>query len=226
MAHKSSNDGRLARLAPIASGDPERLLRVIIETPQGSRNKFDYDPELGLFKLGGVLPAGAVFPFDFGFVPSTTGGDGDPLDVLVLMDEAAFTGCLVEARLLGVIEAEQTERDGETTRNDRLVAVADASRNHKDVRSLAQLNENLLDEIEHFFVSYNEMKGKKFTPLGRFGTERARQLIEEGVRRFRSGQRKAAAKKSGQRARGAAKKKSARGAAKKKSARGTAKKRR
>ena len=70
-------------------------VNVVIETPQGSRNKFNYDEELGLFKLGGVLPAGAVFPFDFGFVPETTGGDGDPLDVLVLMDEPAFPGCLV-----------------------------------------------------------------------------------------------------------------------------------
>ena len=62
-------------------------LNVIIETPKGSRNKYTYDEPRGLFKLGGVLPAGASFPFDFGFVPSTVGGDGDPLDVLVLMDE-------------------------------------------------------------------------------------------------------------------------------------------
>src|SRR3954454_15900549 len=91
---------------------------VIIETPKGSRNKFNYDPELGLFRLGGVLPLGAVFPFDFGFVPSTLGGDGYPLDVLVLMHEPALTGRLVTVRLSGAIEADQTE-DGETTRNDR-----------------------------------------------------------------------------------------------------------
>jgi inorganic pyrophosphatase len=194
MAHKSTGGTRLSHLDPRADASTG-LLRVIIETPQGSRNKFNYDEELGLFKLGGVLPAGASFPFDFGFVPSTTGGDGDPLDVLVLMDEAAFAGCLVEARLLGVIEAEQTERDGETTRNDRLIAVAAEARNHKAVRSLGQLSENLLDEIEHFFVSYNEMKGKKFKPLGRFGPKRAERLIEEGSRRFRAEQRKAAAKK-------------------------------
>jgi inorganic pyrophosphatase len=193
MAQKSTGDNSLAHLAPFASGSPQ-LLRVIIETPQGSRNKFNYDEELALFKLGGVLPAGAVFPFDFGFVPSTTGGDGDPLDVLVLMDEAAFTGCLVETRLLGVIEAEQTEEDGETTRNDRLIAIADNARNHREVHSLDQLNANLVDEIEHFFVSYNEMKGKQFRPLGRHGTQHAERLIEEGMRRFRAGQRKAAQK--------------------------------
>ncbi len=162
-----------------ADGD---LCNVIVETPKGSRNKFDYDPELGLFRLGGVLPLGAVFPFDFGFVPSTLGGDGDPLDVLVIMDEPAFTGCLVTVRLLGLIEAEQTEQ-GETTRNDRLIAVAANSRSHRDVHSLAQINANRVDEIEHFFVSYNAIKGKQFTPLGRFGPDRARRVVEAGVQR-------------------------------------------
>src|SRR5215213_9695961 len=114
-----------------AYADEGGELHVIIETPKGSRNKFNYDEGLGVFRLGGVLPAGAVFPFDFGFVPSTLGGDGDPLDVLLLMDEPAFPGCLVEARLLGVVEAEQTERGGERTRNDRLVAVAAKARNHR-----------------------------------------------------------------------------------------------
>jgi inorganic pyrophosphatase len=84
-------------------------LHIIIDTPKGSRNKYEYDIEYNLFMLGGVLPAGAVFPFDFGYIPSTEGGDGDPLDVLVLMDEPVFVGCLVPARVLGVIEAEQTE---------------------------------------------------------------------------------------------------------------------
>jgi inorganic pyrophosphatase len=172
----------LDRLSPFA--EEGRDLHVIIETPQGSRNKFNYDGERGLFKLGGVLPAGAVFPFDFGFVPSTLGGDGDPLDVLVLMDEPAFAGCLVLTRLIGVIEAEQTEK-GETTRNDRLIGVAAKAHNHKGVRSLGQLPDNLVDEIEHFFVSYNEMKGKVFTPLGRYGPQRARSVVEAGMQEFK-----------------------------------------
>src|SRR5215210_5336873 len=137
MASNSSKvNRRLTQLS--AFKDDRKELHVIIETPQGSRNKFNYDEELGLFKLGGVLPAGASFPFDFGFVPSTVGGDGDPLDVLLLMDEPAFTGCLVAARLIGVIEADQTE-DGETTRNDRVIAVATTSRNHGDLRSIQDL---------------------------------------------------------------------------------------
>src|ERR687894_2250957 len=111
-------------LESLKTFNDEGDLNVVIETPKGSRNKYNYDGKTGLFKLGGVLPAGASFPFDFGFVPSTVGGDGDPLDVLVLMDEPPFAGCLVRTRLVGVIEAEQTERDGETTRNDRLIGVA------------------------------------------------------------------------------------------------------
>jgi inorganic pyrophosphatase len=157
---------------------------VIIETPKGSGNKFNYDEKLGLFRLGGALPAGAEFPYDFGFLPSTLGGDGDPLDILVLMDSPAFPGCLVPARLLGVIEAEQTERDGKTTRNDRLIAVAADSRIHRDVRSLSDLSDALVDEIEHFLISYNTVKGKVFKPLGRFGPRRARKLIDEGRERF------------------------------------------
>ncbi len=165
--------------------DPESGdLNVVVDTPKGSRNKFVFDEDLGLFRLGGVLPAGAVFPYDFGFVPRTIGGDGDPMDVLVLMDEPAFVGCLVSARLIGVIEAEQTE-DGATTRNDRLIAVSTRSHNHHDLKELDQLNANLVAEVEHFFVSYNMAKGKEFKPLGRHGAARARRTIDEGAARHR-----------------------------------------
>src|SRR3954451_24377864 len=102
-------------------------ITAIIETPKGSSEKYGYDPKTTLFKLKKILPAGMVFPYDFGFIPKTRGGDGDPLDVLILMDEPAFTGCLVATRLLGVIEAEQTEK-GKTERNDRLIAVSANSR--------------------------------------------------------------------------------------------------
>jgi inorganic pyrophosphatase len=100
------------------------------------------------------------------------------------MDEPAFTGCLVPARLIGVIRANQTERDGDTMRNDRLIAVAANSHDHGEIESLSQLNDNLLDEIEHFFVSYNQIKGKKFKPLGRSGPDRARKSVEEGIKKY------------------------------------------
>jgi inorganic pyrophosphatase len=154
-------------------------LNVIIDTPKGSRNKFSWDAKRELFELSGVLPAGAVFPYDFGFLPNTRGEDGDALDVLVLMDEPAFTGCLVASRLLGVIEAKQTE-EGKKMRNDRLIAVAANSRTHAHLQALDEIEPKLLDELEHFFISYNKAKGKKFKPLGRYGPARAKALVRRG----------------------------------------------
>src|ERR1700683_2445723 len=129
--------------------------RAIIETPKNRRNKFDYDPETDLFKLGGLLPEGMAFPFDFGFIPSTVGGDGDPLDVMVLMDEPAHVGCLVDVRIIGVIEARQTQENGKTETNDRLLAVSVHSYQHDQISSLEELNPAILDQFEQFFVSYN-----------------------------------------------------------------------
>ena len=177
---KSSNNA----FAKLKSFDEESGdLNVIIDTPKGSRNKYAYDEKIGFFVLKGVLTVGHSFPYDFGFIPNTKGGDGDPLDVLVLMDEPAFAGCLVPSRLIGVIEAEQTEKDGKTERNDRLIAVASNSKIHENIKSINDLNETLIDQIEHFFISYNEAKGKQFKPLGRFGSRKAKSLVEEGMKK-------------------------------------------
>jgi inorganic pyrophosphatase len=182
-----------ARQTPIdrlpAFDKDEGHLHTIVDTPKGSRNKYKYDEKLGLYSLGGLLPVGASFPFDFGFVPSTLGGDGDPLDVLLLMEEPAFVGCLVPTRLIGVIEAEQTERDGSVERNDRLIGVAVKSRLYEEATSLLKLSDTLVDEIEHFFVSYNEAKGKVFTPTERSGPERARAIVQDGEKRFKAARR-------------------------------------
>src|SRR5579884_3353600 len=124
-----------------------RECRVVIETPKGRRNKFDYDPKLELFTLGGLLPEGMSFPYDFGFVPSTIAEDGDPLDVMVLMDEPAHVGCVLRVRLIGYIEALQTE-DGKTTENDRLIAVAVHSYSHEHIHSVNELNPNIIPQVE------------------------------------------------------------------------------
>ena len=158
----------------------EKLLNVIIETPRGCRNKYKYDESLHLFRLNSVLPAGTVFPYDFGYVPGTRGEDGDPLDVLLLMDQPAFTGCLVKARLIGVIEAQQVEA-GKAERNDRLVAVAADAHDYQDLKSLRDMNANLLDELQHFFVSYNQLKNKKFEPIAIRGRRAAQRLVEEAL---------------------------------------------
>jgi inorganic pyrophosphatase len=162
-----------------------QLLNAVIEAPKGSRNKFDFDPQRGLFYLGGVLPAGSVFPFDFGFVPATLGEDGDPLDIVVLTDEGsqAFAGCLVAVRLLGALEAEQGKKGEKMLRNDRLIGAAAKSRTYGEARSLDDVPGQIVQDIEHFFCSYNVAKGVEFKPLGRCGPQRARELVEEGQKK-------------------------------------------
>src|ERR1700736_138231 len=139
-------------LVKLKTFDPEtKDITVVVETPKGSRNKFDYDEKLDVFKLANVLPEGAAFPNEFGFIPSTLGEDGDPLDVMVLLDQPTAVGCILTARLIGVIEAKQTEEDGTKCRNDRLIAVATHAHIHGEVESLGQLDDKIVDEIEHFF---------------------------------------------------------------------------
>jgi inorganic pyrophosphatase len=154
-------------------------VHVVVETPKGGRNKFVFDPDLQAFKLNGVLPEGHSFPYDFGFVPSTLAEDGDPLDVLLLLAAPAFPGCVVEARLIGALEIEQDEKTGETIRNDRLLAVAADSKEHKDIRSLADLSNQMLHEIEHFFISYNQASGRTVRVLRRAGPEQAHALLHQ-----------------------------------------------
>jgi inorganic pyrophosphatase len=122
-----------------------------------------------------------AFPYDFGFIPSTEGDDGDPADVLLVADEPSFPGCVVSARLVGVIEAEQTE-DGKTVRNDRLIAVVETPTNPAEYHSLDEVSRQRLDEIEHFFISYNQMEGRQFRPLARRGPDRARELLQQATR--------------------------------------------
>jgi inorganic pyrophosphatase len=158
--------------------------RAIIETPKDRRNKFDYDPESDLFELAGLLPEGMIFPYDFGFIPSTLGEDGDPLDVMVLMDEPAHVGCLLHVRIIGVIEAEQTEHGGKTQTNCRLLAVSTHSYSHENVTSLKQLAPSMLKQLEEFFISYNKLHGKKFKVTGRGGPRRALEIVKDGMKAF------------------------------------------
>src|SRR5258708_32068542 len=152
--------------------DPVRktdgLLQVIVETPKGSRNKFSFDPEQEIFCLKKVLPAGMSFPYDFGFLPKTVADDGDPIDVLLLMDEPASPGVLVPSRLIGVIEGEQVEGK-KKTRNDRLVAIADANHMYANIRKLSDLPKQFLRELEDFFVNYHPLQGKEYKLLGSKG---------------------------------------------------------
>ena len=156
-------------------------MNAVIETPGGSRNKFKYDESLGCFALSGVLPEGMVFPHAFGFVPRTRAADGDPEDILVLMDEPSFAGCVVPSRLLGVMEAEQTEQDGTRERNDRLIAVAAESYEYSEVQTFDDLDKHVLKQIEQFFINYNKEKGKKFRVLQLRGPKQALKLLKKSI---------------------------------------------
>jgi inorganic pyrophosphatase len=170
---------RLDRLSPGKAGE----LRAVLESPQGSRNKLKYRARDGAFEITASLPAGMAFPFDFGFIPGTKAADGDPLDVLVLMDAPAYPGVLVTIRLLGVIEAEQSEDGGAPYRNDRVIAIAEGSTERGEVRRLSDLDSHLVEQIESFFDTYGRLLGKTFRPLARRGPVRARHLVDRARRR-------------------------------------------
>jgi inorganic pyrophosphatase len=169
-----------SNLKPIDSND-KKFLRVVIETPKGSRNKFAFDPKEHIFELKKVLPAGMEFPYDFGFVPSTKADDGDPIDVLVLMDEPAFPGCVLTCRPIGVIEGEEgAKKDKE--RNDRIIAVEQGAHRWADIKKIDDLGDHFCRELEEFFVNYHKLSGNKYRVLGVKGPNQARKLVKSGRR--------------------------------------------
>ena len=133
----------------------KRECQAIVETPKGRRNKFKYESDSGLYTLSHVLPQGFIFPFDFGFIPMTAADDGDPLDVIVLMDEPAHVGCILKIRLIGVIKLVQTEK-GKKTQNDRLIGVSLQSFEYGEIQKISELKESLVKQITDFIALYNK----------------------------------------------------------------------
>jgi len=182
MAKKKNSTNAMGMLAdptllkPLDSDD-KQLLTVVVETPKGSRNKYAFDPEQKVFELKKVLPEGMSFPYDFGFVPSTQADDGDPLDVLVLMDEPAFPGCVLKCRPIGIIEGEQGGKK-KSERNDRIIAVEHANHSFADIKTLDDLGKQFCRELEGFFVNYHKLSGKEYRVIGRKGPAAVRKLIK------------------------------------------------
>lgn len=157
------------------------MLRVVIETPKGSRNKFAFNPDERVFELKKVLPSGMTFPYDFGFVPSTKADDGDPVDVLVLMDEPAFPGCTLTCRPIGVIEGEQGDKK-KTVRNDRIIAVEQDAHSWADIKTVDDLGKQFAKELEEFFVNYHKLSGQQYRVLDLKGPGQVRKLVKSGMR--------------------------------------------
>jgi inorganic pyrophosphatase len=160
---------------------PGGLVHMVVDTPKDSSNKYKYDAESGLFKLSRILPAGLHFPCDFGAIPGTLAADGDALDVALFAEHPTFPGCLVTVRLIGVVEAEQTEK-GRTIRNDRLIAVPETPVNKAQVRRLRDLPKGFIEQVEQFFVGYNRAHGRQFKPLARRGKESAEHVLNAAIR--------------------------------------------
>ena len=154
-----------------------KTITAIVETPRGSAQKYDYDPKNKWFELSKIMPAGMVFPFDFGFIPNTKGEDGDPLDIIIISELKSFPGCVMKCRIIGAITAEQTEK-GETVRNDRFLAIPEVSQTFPKVKSIEDLPDDIVDQIEKFFMNYNELAEKQFKPLKRIGASKALKLIK------------------------------------------------
>jgi len=180
MAKKKAALADPARLEPFDSTD-KQMLRVVIETPKGSRNKFAFNAKGHVFELKKVLPAGMAFPYDFGFVPCTEAEDGDPVDVLVLMDEPAFPGCVLTCRPIGVIQGEEVGKKKKKTRNDRIIAVEKDAHSWADIKTIGDLGKQFVRELEEFFVDYHRLSGKQYRVLARKGRTQARRLVKSGM---------------------------------------------
>jgi len=167
------------RLAAFPNDVVSTSLHVVVETPRGSRNKYAFDRARRAFTLRKVLPEGMEFPYDFGFIPSTIGEDGDPLDILIFLDAPTFPGCVVEVRLIGVLEGEKTI-DGRKISDHRFVGVANESRTHSTIQDIEDLNDNLLDEVEKFFENYAQDPGHDFKVVGRRGSNEAMRFVAAG----------------------------------------------
>ncbi len=169
---------KLHTLPTFANGSD--LVNIVIEVTKGTRTKLKYDDQDGVFRAEKVLPVGLVFPFDFGFLPSTLGGDGDPLDVLVLSESGLPFGSVVLGRLIAVQECEQTER-GKTNRNDRLIAIPIDAKSEEPMEPSVEFDDKLNVAISDFFVKYNELQGKRLRPLGNHGSGRAKEIVKQGM---------------------------------------------
>lgn len=155
-----------------------RQLNVIIETPKGSNNKYVYEPDYDLFRIKKNLPQGFVFPLDFGFIPNTVGGDGDPLDILVIMDTPGYPGCLVSCNLIGVINVLQTKQGKHSERNDRYIAVASRSTFAPRYKTMQDLGAKYIEQLIGFFQYYMESEGTKFQLIDTKGKAEALKQIK------------------------------------------------
>jgi inorganic pyrophosphatase len=165
---------------PVGENAPE-VINAIVEIPLGEVNKYEYDKTLHLFRLDRNLHSPVHYPGDYGFIPSTLSGDGDPLDVLVLVDAPSFAGCLIEVRPIGMLEMiDQGKLD------EKILAVGLNNPRYRDVRNYSEIYPHMLREIQHFFAVYKDLEGKRTELVGWHNSVAARKVIVESHERFKA----------------------------------------
>jgi inorganic pyrophosphatase len=154
--------------------DSPEIVRAIIEIPKNSVNKYEYDGTLGLFRLDRALYSPMHYPGDYGFIPGTLADDGDPLDIMVLVDEASFTGCLMEARPVGVLHMIDTNEN-----DQKILAVPNRNPRFDSIHTIDQVYPHIRREIEYFFSIYKELQGAQMKMEGWAGPREARKIIND-----------------------------------------------
>lgn len=156
-----------------------RVVDVLVEIPAGSQNKYEFDKEKGVFKLDRVLFSPMHYPTEYGYIEDTLALDGDPLDVLVYTTFPTFPGCVIESRIIGMLNMSDDKGQDE-----KLLAVPTEDPRFKDIHSLDDMPSHVLDEIAHFFKVYKDLENKKTDIVGWEGADRAAQVIDESIKRF------------------------------------------
>ncbi len=159
--------------------DSPRVVHAIVEIPKGSRNKFEVDKETGLMRLDRHLYSSSHYPGDYGFIPQTLAEDGDALDVLVMVNEATFSGCLIEARVLGLF------RMRDRGHNDyKVLAVPNTDPLFAEYRNLRDIASHFLREVEHFFATYKQLEGVQIETMGWATAEEAVTEVNSSIKRY------------------------------------------
>ena len=159
--------------------DCPEVVRVIVEIPKNSGNKYEYDAKLGVFRLDRALYSPMHYPGDYGFIPGTLASDGDPMDVLVMVEEPSFTGCLIDVRPIGVLNmVDQQAHD------QKILAVPNRNPRYDEVHTMDQIYPHVRREIEHFFTIYKELEGRVTATQGWDGPREARKQITDSRRAY------------------------------------------
>lgn len=165
--------------------DEKLLVDAIIEIPKGSSNKYEFDHEKNVMKLDRCLFSPMFYPADYGFVPETLSGDGDPIDILVLMKNPTFPGCLIEARIIGMFQ--MTDDKGN---DEKLIAVPIHDPRYDEVFSLGDLSSHTEREFEHFFKEYKRLEGKEVEIGGWYNVNDAVKALVSARENYKKSQNK------------------------------------